>query len=83
MMDIYQCFVSYLKEYISILTKGREEFFLSLCDIEEELLQKIQIPNHTEYQIVIIKNKDYSEAVRLRNDAGVKKNRIVVSIMYP
>ncbi len=73
MMDIYQCFVSYLKEYISILTKGREEFFLSLCDIEEELLQKIQIPNHTEYQIVIIKNKDYSEAVRLRNDAGVKK----------
>lgn len=73
MMDIYQCFVSYLKEYISILTKGREEFFLSLCDIEEELLQKIQIPNYTEYQTIIVTNKDYSEAVRLRNDVDIKK----------
>lgn len=66
-------FVEYLKEYIKLLTGDREEFFLSLCDVEEELLKDLDVSSMTGYQVVKVDNRDYSKAVRLRNDVKVKR----------
>ena len=70
-LQIY--FVQYIKEYIHILTKGKEEFFISLCDIEEELLEEINISALKDYEIVVMCKNDYSEAIRLRNNIEVNK----------
>jgi len=66
-------FISYLKQYISVLTEDRKEFFLSLCDIEENLLKDLDVTELTGYQVATVDQKDYSEAVRLRNDIQVKQ----------
>lgn len=71
--EVQSYYVSYIKEYIKLLTGGKEEFFLSLCDIEEELLQQLDVSSLTDYHVVLVDNKDYSEAVRLRNDIRVKR----------
>lgn len=76
MSELQAYFVEYLKQYISVLTRDRQEFFLSLCDIEEELLQGLNISALTQYHVVIVNKGDYAEAVRLRNDMGV--DRIVL-----
>lgn len=73
MKELQVCFVQYLKEYISILTEGQEEFFISLCDIEEEVLEELDVSELKDYEIIIVGKKDYSEAVRLRNDINVQK----------
>lgn len=73
MNELQACYVQYIEEYIEILTKGRKEFFISLCDIEEELLEELDVSGLKNYQTVIVGNKDYSEAVRLRNDINVQR----------
>lgn len=70
-LQIY--FVQYIKEYIHILTKGKEEFFISLCDIEENLLEEIDVTDLKDCEIVVMSKKNYSEAIRLRNNVEVKK----------
>lgn len=66
-------FVKYIKYYIESLTSDREEFFLSLCDIEEEFLKDLDSLDFPGYKVVVIDSEDYSEAVRFRNDPSVKK----------
>lgn len=71
--EVQSYYVSYIKEYIELLTGDKEEFFLSLCDIEEELLQELDVSSLTDYHVVLVDNKDYSKAVQLRNDIYVKR----------
>ena len=73
MNELQSCFVQYIKEYISILTKGKEEFFISLCDIEEDLLEQIDVSELKDYEVVVMGKRNYAEAIRLRNDIDVKK----------
>lgn len=69
-------FIRYIQFYIEGLTEGREEFFLSLCDIEEEFLEQTKGADFTGYQVVVVDKADYSQAVRCRNDSSV--GRIVL-----
>ena len=71
--DVQHLFVRYLKGYIKELTQGRREFFLSICDIEEDLLNSLNDAISEEYVTIVVNKKDYSKAVRLRNDAEIKK----------
>lgn len=73
MNELQICFVNYIKEYIHILTRGKEEFFISLCDIEEELLDEIDVSDLKDYEIVVMSKNDYSKAIRLRNNIEVEK----------
>lgn len=73
MNELQSCFVQYIKEYISVLTKGKEEFFISLCDIEEDLLEQIDVSELKDYEVVVMGKRNYAEAIRLRNDIDVKK----------
>lgn len=73
MNELQVFFVQYIKEYIDILTKSKDEFFISLCDIEEDLLEIMDVSGLRDYEIVIISRKNYSEAIRLRNDVKVRK----------
>ena len=71
--NLQQLFVRYLKRYIKELTEGRQEFFLSICDMEEGLLDSLDDNMSEEYVTIVINKKDYSEAVRLRNDFEIKR----------
>lgn len=71
--NIQSRFVRYLRRYIQELTQDRQEFFLSICDIEEELLDSLGAAVSEDYITVIVSKKDYAEAVRLRNDAEIKR----------
>lgn len=73
MNEEYKLFVHYLQEYIEILTNEKKEFFISLCDIEDELLEQMGLVPWGKYSVVVVDKKDYSEAVRLRNDIHVHK----------
>lgn len=68
-----ECFVRYLDCYVRKVTKDKEEFFLSFCDVEEVLLEGLDTSRLTEYRVVIVNNRDYSEAVRMRNAVDVLK----------
>lgn len=73
MTELMEAFVQYLKQYINVLTRGRQEFFLSFSDMEEEILQQLDREAFPEYCVVIVDQNDYSQAVRLRNDETVTK----------
>lgn len=73
MNELQASFVRYIKEYVQIITKGQEEFFISLCDIEEELLEELDVLETNGYTTVVVGNRDYSKAIRLRNDINVQK----------
>lgn len=73
MNDLQAYFVQYIEEYIKILTKDRNEFFISLCDIEEELLEELDVSSISGCEVVVVGKKDYAEAVRLRNNINVQK----------
>lgn len=76
MNEVQGCFVKYVGRYVEALTRGREEYFLSLCDVEEEFLEGLDLSELTGFQVAIVNPRDYSEAVRLRNDTGA--DRIVL-----
>lgn len=78
MNELQKYFVQYIKEYIHFLVKGKEEFFISLCDIEEDLLSEVDTSELTEYEVVVMNSQNYSEAIRLRNDIEVKKIVLLV-----
>ncbi len=68
-----EVFTRYLRHYIEKLTEGSKEFFLSICDIEEEPLKALHAESFPEYRAVVIDGGDYSEAVRARNEAESTK----------
>lgn len=70
MNELQSCFALYVGRYVEYLTAGKEEFFLSLCDIDEELLQDLDMTKFTDYHVVLVDSSDYSAAVRLRNDVS-------------
>lgn len=71
--ELQKLFIKYLVKYISKLTEGKEEFFISLCDMEEESLRGLDNGISDSYVTIVMDSKDYSEAVRVRNDVGVKQ----------
>lgn len=73
MNELQSYFAQYVKEYISILTKGKEEFFISLCDIEEDLLEQMDVSGLKDYEAVVIEKRNYAKAICLRNNIEVKK----------
>lgn len=73
MNELQSYFVQYIKEYISILTKGKEEFFISLCDIEEDLLEQMDVSDLIDYEVLVIGKRNYAKAICLRNNIEVKK----------
>lgn len=73
MIDLQIAFIEYVKCYIEILTKGREEFFISLCDIEEKFLKEMDHRYFDNYQVVSVSNEDYSKAVHYRNDINIER----------
>jgi len=76
MNEVQSCFVKYVGKYVEALTCGKEEYFLSLCDIEEEFLEGLDVSEFTGFRAAIVDHGDYSEAVRLRNDT--EADRIVL-----
>ena len=66
-------FIRYIQCYIEGLTAGKGEFFLSLCDIEEEFLEQTKGSDFSGCQVVVVDKADYSEAVLWRNDSRVGK----------
>ena len=66
-------FIRYIQFYIEGLTAGKEEFFLSLCDIEEEFLEQTSGSDFSGCRVVTVDKADYSEAVLWRNDSRVDK----------
>lgn len=66
-------FIKYLNCYVRSLTEGKDEYFLSFCDVEEELLDGLDTSSLSEYCVIIVNNKDYSQAVRMRNTVEVSK----------
>lgn len=76
MNEVQSCFVKYVGRYVKALTKGKDEYFLSLCDIEEEVLEGLDVSELTDFQVAVVSPRDYSAAVRLRNDT--ETGRIVL-----
>lgn len=76
MNEVQSCFVKYVGQYVEALTRGKEEYFLSLCDIEEVFLEGLDVSELTDFQVAVVDHRDYSEAVKLRNDP--KADRIVL-----
>lgn len=70
---IVQLLDFYLTLYIEKLTAGREEVFLAITGINQEELPKDYLPVVEDCVPVWVKREDYSEAVRRRNDEGIKK----------
>ena len=71
MIDNISYFTKYIGEYIEKLAGGKSEFFLSICDIEEDMLDMVNVSALSQYHVVIVNNKDYSQAVKLRNNVEV------------
>ena len=76
MNEVQSCFAKYVGQYVEALTKGKDEYFLSLCDIEEEVLEGLDVSELTDFQVAVVSPRDYSAAVRLRNDT--ETDRIVL-----
>ncbi|MCM1191936.1 MAG: hypothetical protein NC123_07620 [Butyrivibrio sp.] len=70
---VFQLVAEYLKQYILVLTEGKEEAFLAINDIGPEMLQDADIPQVKGCCLVRVDQADYSEAVRCRNSEGLRK----------
>lgn len=73
MSKLQRYLIKYIDCYVDDLTKGKEEFFLSFCDIEEELLTDLDISPLQGYCVVVVNGRNYSEAVKMRNRPDVNK----------
>lgn len=71
--DILQLLDCYLTRYIEKLISEKEEVFLAIIGINQEELQKDYLPVVEDCVPVWVNKKDYSEAVRKRNDDRIKK----------
>ncbi len=68
-------FEKYLKEYIELLTGGRDSFFIAIVDVEQELAEQLRKNEdfRADYSLVWFERRDYAEAVRVRNDKNIQK----------
>lgn len=73
MNKLQEYFAIYLDCYVNAVVRGKEEYFLSFCDVEEELLEEFNGSDWVEYCVIVVNNRDYSEAVRKRNEADAAK----------
>ena len=63
----------YLKTYLEYLGKGKESFFITITDFEQELMEFLNMENFPEYSMAVVSANEYSRAVALRNDPIVQK----------
>ncbi len=73
MSEWQEGFEQYIDCYVRQLTEGKEEFFLSFCDVEQELLESLDPSQLTEYSVIVVNNHDYAQAVKQRNTVNVCK----------
>ncbi|MCI8418458.1 MAG: hypothetical protein HFI33_13365 [Lachnospiraceae bacterium] len=71
--EMQKFFIKYIRQYIQLLTRDREEFFLSLCDLEEEPLELLRNMGVEGAVVLVVEHNDYAEAVCVRNDPEVKR----------
>ncbi len=71
--EMQEFFIKYIRQYIRLLTGEREEFFLSLCDLEEEPLKLLDHMETEEFEVLLVEHGDYARAVQVRNDPEVKR----------
>lgn len=63
----------YLKTYLGYLERGKESFFITITDFEQELMGFLNMENFPEYSMAVVSTNEYSRAVALRNDPKVQK----------
>jgi hypothetical protein len=66
----------YLKAYIEKLTLDKDIYYISICDIEYEIIELLINFKIEGIEIAIVNKFDYSAAVKYRNDTTV--NKIVI-----
>lgn len=70
---IFQLTAKYLSAYIQELTNGKEEVFIAITDINEEMLPDEYLLPVEGCLFVRAEQGDYADAVRYRNDGEIKK----------
>ncbi len=73
MESIYK---SYLNALIEKLTENKNVYYISICDIEYEIIELLRDFKIEGVKIAIINKLDYSTAVKYRNDTSI--NKIVI-----
>lgn len=63
----------YIKKYLEYLGSGKESFFITITDFEQELMEFLNMENFPEYSMAVVSANEYSHAVALRNDPKVQK----------
>lgn len=69
-------FEKYIKQYVELLTVEKKEYFLSICDIDDELLDNLDTGKFSDFCAITLRENDYSEAVKARNNNKI--HRIVL-----
>ena len=64
---------NYLKEYIKNLTSNSVVYYMSICDIEYEIIDLLQDFKIEGVKVAIINKGEYSKAVEYRNNTTVSK----------
>lgn len=65
-------FVRYMQTYIELLTKGRNEYFIAIVDIEKKLVDGF-LKQEADYAMAWFERKEYSQAVVLRNNKTISR----------
>lgn len=65
-------FIKYMREYIELLTKSQQEYFIAIVDIEKKLADEF-LKQEADFAMAWFERKEYSQAVVLRNDKNVSK----------
>ncbi len=74
--EIQDIYISYLDKYIREITRHKNEFFISISDIEFEIIdifKNIGERFEDDVKIVTIDKTKYEKAVKYRNDINIKK----------
>lgn len=74
--------IKYFQLYIEEITKGKDSYFISFCNVDMEIFEKLKLvdkPFGDDISLVFINRDEYYEAVRLRNDKSKKKIVILTS----
>lgn len=70
---IQELYEKFLKTYIENLTINKKVFYISICDIEYEIIELLSEFKIDGIKVAIINNSDYSAAVEYRNDTTISK----------
>jgi len=66
-------YCSYLEEYIKNLTFNKVVYYISICDIEYEIIDLLQDFKIEGINVAIVNKREYSKAVEYRNNTTVSK----------